>query len=88
MTGVSTAAALLGPPLAVAVTGLIALLLPGDVRINTLPVLLMFFPILIGVVSAIFLFAGGRRAWTLTGLANVIAWSLLYAWKAAGIATV
>lgn len=85
MWGKSTAAALLGLPFSVALIGLIALSLPGDVRINTLPMLLLFFPAAIAIISAVFAFRSGRRAWLSMSVANLVAWGLLYALKAAGV---
>src|SRR5476649_303412 len=68
MWGKTFAAILLGLPLAVALIGLAALLRSDQAR-HTLPWLLMFFPVWIGVMSIAFLFRSGARAWLWLGSA-------------------
>jgi hypothetical protein len=84
MWGKSTAAALLGLPLSVALVGLAALL-GGDQARTTLPLLLLFFPVWIGVMAAAFLFRSGLRAWLWMGGLTVAGHAALYLLKAAGL---
>ncbi|KAF0814747.1 hypothetical protein IGB42_00802 [Andreprevotia sp. IGB-42] len=76
-----TAGALLGFPLAVALTGLLIWLWPG-VWISALIVGLLFFvPLWITAMTTSVLFPRRRDAWlTLAGL-NLIAYALLFAAK-------
>jgi len=87
MRGKSFAAILLGLPLAVALIGLAALLSSDQAR-HTLPWLLVFFPVWIGVMSVAFLFRSGARAWLWLGSACVLAYAVLYGLKASGLVTV
>jgi len=84
MRGKSFAAILLGLPLAVALVGLAALLSSDQAR-HTLPWLLVFFPVWIGVMSVAFLLQSGLRAWLWLGGACVLAYAVLYALKASGL---
>jgi len=84
MWGKSFAAALLAPPLAVALVGLAALMSSNQHR-DTLPALLMFFPIWVALMAAAFLFKSGLRAWLWMGGATVLGFGLLYALKASGL---
>lgn len=87
MWGKSSAAVLLGLPLAVAVVGLAALL-SGDQARHTLPWLLVFFPVWIGVMSVAFVFQSGARAWLWLGGACLLAYAVLYGLKASGLVMV
>lgn len=80
----SFAAVLLAPPLAVALVGLAALLSPDQGR-DTLPVLLMFFPVWMTLMALTYLFRTGLRAWLWMGAATVAGFALLHVLKAAGI---
>lgn len=84
MWGKSTAAALLGLPLAVIVVGLCALLSHDQAR-TTLPWLLIFFPVWIGAMSIAFLFHTGARAWLWMGGATLLGYAALHWLKATGI---
>jgi hypothetical protein len=77
MWGKSTAAALLGLPLSVALIGLVALLWPGQSNQLVLPWLLMVFPIWIGIMAGTFLFRSGKQAWLILGIATLSCFALL-----------
>lgn len=62
MWGKSLAAIFLAFPAAVAITGLAALLGPGSLQTRTLPILLLFFPLWVTVISLTFLARSGWRA--------------------------
>lgn len=84
MLGKSTAAAVLGLPLSVLLVGLAALL-SGDQASTTLPWLLVFFLVWIGVMTGAFLFKTGLRAWLWMGGATVIGFTVLHLLKAGGL---
>ena len=84
MTGKWLAAILLGLPLSTGVVGLAALLWPGRLEVHTLPLLLLSFPVWIGVMSAAFACRSGARAWLWLRGATVLAYAALYAAKALG----
>ena len=87
MLGKSTAAAFLGLPLAVLMVGLAALL-SGDQARTTLPLLLLFFLVWVGVMTGAFMFRSGLRAWLWMGGATVAGYALLHVLKASGLAGV
>ncbi|MYM96385.1 hypothetical protein [Duganella vulcania] len=87
MLGKSTAAACLGLPLAVWVVGLAALL-SGDQARTTLPLLLLFFLVWIGVMAGAFMFRTGLRAWLWMGGATLAGYALLHVLKAGGLVRV
>lgn len=80
----SLAAALLGLPLATAWVGLAALLWPGTLVANTLPWLLLSFPVWIGAMACAFACRSGLRAWLWLGGASALGYALLFAVKALG----
>jgi hypothetical protein len=84
MLGKSTAAAILGLPLAVLVVGFIALL-SNQQKVTTLPLLLMFFLVWVGAMTGAFLFRTGLRAWLWMGGATVIGFTALHFLKASGL---
>jgi hypothetical protein len=84
MLGKSTAAAVLGLPLAVLVVGFIALL-SNDQASTTLPLLLVFFLVWIGAMTVAFLFRTGLRAWLWMGGATAAGSAALHFLKAAGL---
>lgn len=88
MTGQSPAAVFLGLPLSAAVTGLIALLLPGDPKSHTLPVLLCFVPLWVAVMSLAFAFRSARATWGWMSLATTLAYGLLFGLKATGLVVI
>ena len=84
MLGKSTAAAVLGLPLAVLVVGFIALL-SNDQASTTLPLLLVFFLVWIGAMTIAFLFRTGLRAWLWMGGTTAAGYAALHFLKAAGL---
>lgn len=84
MWGKSFAAALLAPLLAVALVGLAALLSSNQQR-DTLPALLLFFPVWVALMAAAFHFKSGLRAWLWMGGATLAGFGLLIALKASGL---
>ena len=87
MLGKSTAAAILGLPLAALMVGFVALL-SGDQARSTLPLLLLFFLVWVGVMTGAFMFRSGLRAWLWMGGATLAGYALLYVLKASGLVTV
>jgi len=85
--GRSLASVVLGFPLATAIIGIIIFLVPGDLHATTLPLLLMFFPLWVTVMSLPFLCSTGKQAWGWMGLATVLGFAILYLIKAAGLVT-
>ncbi|SEM12893.1 hypothetical protein SAMN05428989_3139 [Pseudoxanthomonas sp. GM95] len=88
MAGKWLAAILLGLPLSTALVGLIVLLWPGKLEVHTLPLLLLSFPVWIGVMAAAFACRSGARAWLWLGGATLLCFGALYAVKALGWAAV
>lgn len=84
MWGKSTAAVFLGLPLSVLLVGFCALL-SGDQANTTLPWLLLFFLVWIGVMTATFLFRSGLRAWLWMGALTIAGYALLHLLKASGL---
>lgn len=80
----SLAAVFLGAPLAVALVGLLALL-SGNQALTTLPLLLFYFPVWIGVMALAFGFRSGARAWLWLGGATVLGFAALHFLKASGL---
>ncbi|MQP75091.1 hypothetical protein CQ393_04170 [Stenotrophomonas sp. MYb238] len=82
--GKTMAGLVLGYALAVALSGVIALLTPGGlggegkIQFN----MWMIPPLWATVLGFVFLFRDGRRAWSWLGLATVAAFGLLWALKA------
>ncbi len=82
--GKPLAGTVLGYTLAVALSGIIALLTPGGfagegkVQFN----MWMIAPVWTTVLGFVFLFRSTLRAWLWLGLANVLAWGVLWALKA------
>lgn len=88
MWGKSLAALLLGLPLSSGLIGLVALLWPGPLEVHTLPLLLVSFPIWIGVMAAAFACRSGARAWLWLGGATLLCFGALQAIKLLGWAGV
>lgn len=84
----SLAAALLGLPLTVGLIGLLVLLWPGDLQANTMPWLLLAFPVWIGAMSLAFLARSGWRAWGWLGGGTLLCFGLIHLAKSLGWATV
>ena len=87
MWGKSTAAVLLGLPLAVIVIGICALLSHDQAR-TTLPWLLIFFPVWVGAMSLAFVARSGLRAWLWMGGATLLGYAALRLSKAAGLISI
>ena len=83
--GKTLAGTVLGYTLAVALSGIIALLTPGGfagegkVQFN----MWLVAPLWAGVLSFVYLFRDSRRAWLWLGLANLLAFALLWAVRTA-----
>jgi len=81
--GKTLAAVVLGYTLSMALSGVIALLTPGGldgegkVQFN----MWMIAPLWAGVLGFVHLFRDSRRAWLWLGVANVVAFGLLWALK-------
>ncbi|MRW87559.1 hypothetical protein GJ698_26150 [Pseudoduganella sp. FT26W] len=84
MWGKSTAAVFLGMPLSVLVVGFAALL-SHDQASTTLPWLLLFFLVWIGVMTCTFLFKTGLRAWLWMGCLTIAGYAALHFLKASGL---
>lgn len=84
MWGKSTAAIFLGMPLSVLIVGFAALL-SNDQANTTLPWLLVFFLVWIGVMTGAFLFRNGLRAWLWMGGLTVAGYVALHFLKASGL---
>lgn len=83
--GKGSAGLLLGFGLALALTGLFAWLGPGGIDAGTGKVqfnMWMIAPVWCAVLSLVFLFKDGRRAWLWLGAANIAGFGLLWAVKA------
>lgn len=78
----SLAAGLLGFPLTIALMGLVALLWPGDLRVNTLPVLMLVLPVWIAAMVLPFLFKRGWHAWAWMSAGTVLGFGLIHLLKA------
>ena len=84
--GKASAGLILGFGLAIALTGLFAWIGPGGLMHSSAKTQLnmwLISPIWALILSACFLFRSGWRAWGWLGLANTVAFGLLFAAKAA-----
>ena len=84
--GKASAGIILGLALALALTGLFAWVGPGGLMHSSAKTQLnmwLISPIWAFILSSCFLFRSGWRAWGWLGLANIIAFGLLFAAKAA-----
>ncbi|GAB3247261.1 hypothetical protein [Chitinimonas naiadis] len=82
MWGKSFAAGLLSFPLTIAIVGLIILLWPGDIRVHTLPLLLMVLPAWVAAMVLPFLFKRAWHAWAWMGAVTIIGFGLIHLIKA------
>lgn len=81
MWGKSLAAIFLAFPAAVAITGLLALLGPSSLQVRTLPMLLLFFPLWVTVISLTFLARSGLRAALWLTVVSLLGFGALHAIK-------
>ena len=84
MWGKTLAAIFLAFPAAIAITGLLALLGPGDLSSRTLPILLLFFPLWVTVISLTFLARNGWRAAGWLGLICLLGFGAIHLIKTLG----
>lgn len=77
----SLAAILLGLPAAIAWTALAALLWPGSLHRNTLPILLLVFPVWIGFMSFALCCRNGKRAWGWLSVLTCLGFALIHVVK-------
>ncbi len=78
MLGRCAAGVILGLPLSIAVIGTVILAWPGSSEGVIVPMLVLFFPLWIGVMAVAFLFRSGLRAWSWLGAGNLAAFALLW----------
>lgn len=78
MLAKALAGILLGLPLSMAVVSLAIWLWPHSSESVVIPMLVMFFPLWIGVMAATFLFRSGVRAWAWLAVANLGAFAALF----------
>ena len=69
---------LLGLPLSMAVVSLAVWLWPHSSESVVIPMLVLFFPLWIGVMACSFLFRSGARAWAWLAVANLGAFAALF----------
>ena len=69
---------LLGLPLSMAVVSLAVWLWPHSSESVVIPMLVLFFPLWIGVMACSFLFRSGVRAWAWLAVANLGAFAALF----------
>ena len=69
---------LLGLPLSMAVVSLAIWLWPHSSESVVIPMLMLFFPLWIGVMAGAFLFRSGARAWAWLAIANLGAFAALF----------
>ena len=74
----SLVAIFLALPAAVAITGVMVLLVPGSLQLRTLPVLMMFVPIWVAMICVTFLFRSGARAALWFGIICVTGFGLIH----------
>lgn len=72
------AGAVLGFPLSIAIVALAIWLWPGSSESAVIPLLVLFFPLWIGVMACTFLFRSGLRAWGWLVAANILAFAALF----------
>jgi len=76
------AAIVLGLPLAMALVAVTIFLCRGSSEAVTMPLLVAFFPLWVGIMGATYLFRSGGRAWAWLAVANVVAFAALFIAKA------
>ncbi|MET0506463.1 MAG: hypothetical protein ABWZ85_14170 [Luteibacter sp.] len=75
------AGVLLGLPLALALISVTIWIWPGSSEAVTLPVMMAFFPLWIGIMGGTYMFRSGARAWIWLAIANGAAFAALWAAK-------
>ncbi|SKB65455.1 hypothetical protein [Luteibacter sp. 22Crub2.1] len=72
---------LLGLPLTLALISVVIWIWPGSSEAVTLPVMMAFFPLWIGIMGATYMFRSGPRAWAWLAVANLSAFAALWVAK-------
>lgn len=84
MAGRTWAAVFLGFPASVAILAVLLMVAPGPLPVRTLPLLLLFFPIWVGVSSGAFLCRTGAAAFAWLGSITVVGFGALHTATALG----
>lgn len=79
------AGVLLGFPLAAALLALALIGLPQHGQAWVIPALIAFFPLWTALMIGSFFFRDGRRAWLVLGVANVLAFAVLWLLRMMGL---
>jgi len=69
---------LLGLPLSMAIVSVAIWVWPRSSESVVIPMMVIFFPLWIGIMAATFLFRSGMRAWAWLAVANVAAFGALF----------
>jgi hypothetical protein len=69
---------LLGLPLSIALIAVTIWVWPGSSEAVTLPVMMAFFPLWIGIMAGTYMFRSGVRAWAWLAVANLGAFGALW----------
>lgn len=69
---------LLGLPLSIALIAVTIWAWPGSSEAVTLPVMMAFFPLWIGIMAGTYMFRSGVRAWAWLAVANLGAFGALW----------
>ena len=81
MLAKTLAGILLGLPLAMALIAIVVWIWPGSSESVAMPALVAFFPAWTGIMGGTYMFRSGARAWTWLAVANLVAFSALWAAK-------
>lgn len=68
----------LGLPLSMALVAVAIWLWPHSSESVVIPMMVIFFPLWIGIMAATFLFRTGVRAWAWLAVANLVAFATLF----------
>ncbi|HET8553746.1 MAG TPA: hypothetical protein VFL78_02885 [Rhodanobacteraceae bacterium] len=79
------AGVLLGFPLAAALLALALIGLPRHGQAWVIPALIAFFPLWTALMAGSFFFRDGRRAWLALGIANLLAFTVLWLLRMMGL---
>ncbi|MGF6711064.1 hypothetical protein QFZ41_002028 [Luteibacter sp. W1I16] len=69
---------LLGLPLSMALVAVAIWIWPPSSESVVIPMMVIFFPLWIGIMAATFLFRSGARAWAWLAVANLAAFAALF----------